>query len=134
MSGFLVAELEDEEDDIDEGGQMYMEKLNKSMNGQDDDDDDDDDDEIDEAEETALEGYETPLDTDECTIDEYQIFKTIFEGLQQKDPAWFSALTSGLSAEQQKDIQNVFKMADQRKAAQGKISFNLCENIVVIML
>lgn len=74
----ISGELEDEDDDIDDDGQQYMEKLDKSCNG--DDDDADDDDEIDEAEETALEGYETPLDTDDCTIDEYQIFKSIFEG------------------------------------------------------
>ena len=55
-----------------------MEKLSKSVNGEDEDDDDDD--EIDEAEETALEGYETPLDAEDCNIDEYQIFKEVFQG------------------------------------------------------
>lgn len=42
-------------------------------------DDDSDDDEFDEAEETALESYETPLDKDDCPIDEYQIFKSLIQ-------------------------------------------------------
>ena len=40
----------------------------------------DSDDEIDEAEETALESYETPLDKEDCGVDEYQIFKQLLEG------------------------------------------------------
>ena len=40
-------------------------------------DDSDDDDEYDEAEETALESYETPLDKDDCPVDEFNIFKTL---------------------------------------------------------
>lgn len=43
------------------------------------DDDDEDDDEDDEEEETSLESYETPLDKDDCEVDEYQIFKAILE-------------------------------------------------------
>jgi hypothetical protein len=36
-------------------------------------------------EETALESYQTPLDEEECEIDEYQIFQTI---LQSKYTHW----------------------------------------------
>ncbi len=43
------------------------------------DDSDDDDDEYDEAEETPLESYETPLDKEDCSVDEYQVFKGILE-------------------------------------------------------
>ncbi len=46
-------------------------------NGEDSDDDDDYDDY--EAEETALESYQTPLDVDDCAIDEYQVFKNLIE-------------------------------------------------------
>ena len=45
--------------------------------GEESDEDDDDDD--DESEETALESYETPLDKEDCDIEEYQIFKTVLE-------------------------------------------------------
>lgn len=46
-------------------------------NGEDDSDDSEDD----EAEETALESYETPLDKDDCEIDEYQIFKNVLQSM-----------------------------------------------------
>ena len=39
--------------------------------------DDSDDEYDDEAEETALESYQTPLDADDCPIDEYQVFTNI---------------------------------------------------------
>ena len=42
-------------------------------------DGDSDDDEGDDDEETALESYETPLDKNNCVIDEYQIFKLVLE-------------------------------------------------------
>jgi hypothetical protein len=71
------AELEDEEDDIDDEGREYLEKLDCSANG--DLSDDDDDDEDDDIEETALESYETPLDKEECPIDEYAIFKGLMQ-------------------------------------------------------
>ena len=44
---------------------------------QDDEDDDDDDDDFSAGEETALECYATPLDDDDCPIDEYVIFKEV---------------------------------------------------------
>jgi len=40
--------------------------------------DTDDENEVDE-EETALESYQTPLDKDDCPVDEYQIFKSVLE-------------------------------------------------------
>lgn len=42
-----------------------------------DEDDDDDDDDYSAGEETALECYATPLDDDECPVDEYVIFKEV---------------------------------------------------------
>ena len=42
-------------------------------------DGDSDDDEGDDDEETALESYETPLDKNDCVIDEHQIFKSVLE-------------------------------------------------------
>ena len=41
--------------------------------------DGDTDDEDVEEEETALESYETPLDKDDCPVDEYQVFKSVLE-------------------------------------------------------
>lgn len=47
-------------------------QINNDGDSSDDDSLDDD-----EAEETALESYQTPLDEDNCPVDEYIIFKTI---------------------------------------------------------
>ncbi|XP_034232484.1 importin-7 isoform X4 [Thrips palmi] len=123
--------LSSDEDEIDEVGNEYLEKLqervNKKANNnafsvnatlQDADSEDDDDDEDYEAnEETALESYNTPLDEDNCPIDEYIVFKDIMLNLQVADPAWYQALTGQLTEEQQKGLQEVFLLAEQRKAA-----------------
>lgn len=111
-------ELEDDDDEIDEDGQEYMEKLNKSKVNEDGDSDDDSDDDFDEAEITPLESYETPLDKDTDTVDEYQIFQQILENLKVHDPAWYEVLMGGVNAEQKKELQDVYKLAEQRRAAQ----------------
>ncbi len=36
-------------------------------------------------EETILESYETLLDKDDCTVDEYQIFKNLIESKSHKN-------------------------------------------------
>ncbi|KAK2188208.1 hypothetical protein NP493_140g03054 [Ridgeia piscesae] len=109
---FEPAELEDEEDDIDEEGQQYLEQLNTGGG-----DDSEDDDEYDEAEETPLESYETPLDKEDCAVDEYQVFKGILQSLQMSDPGWYQKLTGHLTEAQKKEIQQIFVLADQRLAA-----------------
>ena len=53
---------------------------------QDDDDDDVEDEEGDD--ETALENYNTPLDDEDCEIDEYVIFKQVIGNMQQTNPEW----------------------------------------------
>jgi hypothetical protein len=105
-------ELASDEDEIDEASQVYIEKLEKSVNEDDDDDEYDDD-----LEETALESYETPLDKEDCPVDEYEVFKLVLTQLQASDPAWYQALTGHLSTEQQKQLNEVLTLADQRKAA-----------------
>jgi len=47
--------------------------------GDEDEDEEDDEDWINE-DPTALEDYSTPLDADDCTIDEYIIFKEVLAG------------------------------------------------------
>ncbi|XP_047607919.1 importin-7 isoform X2 [Phacochoerus africanus] len=68
-------ELGSDEDDIDEDGQEYLEILAKQAG----EDGDDEDWEEDDAEETALEGYSTIIDDEDNPVDEYQIFKAIFQ-------------------------------------------------------
>lgn len=118
--------LGSDEDDINEDGD-YLDRLSgeikskspfpvTSANIQDDDETSDDEDD-DLAEETALEGYTTPLDDEESSIDEYVVFKEVMQNLKTMDPNWYNLLTSALSAEQQKACEEVFLLADQRKAA-----------------
>ncbi|ESO95346.1 hypothetical protein LOTGIDRAFT_214997 [Lottia gigantea] len=106
--------LDSDEDDIDESGKEYLEKLEKSVNGDDTDSDDDYSD--DGREETALESFQTPIDEENTPVDEYIGFKNILIHLQQSDPNWYNALTSGLDNEQRKELEDVFKLADQRRA------------------
>lgn len=68
-------ELRSDEDVMDENGQEYLEILAK----QDGEDGDDEDWEEGDAEETALEGYSTITEDDDSLVDEYQIFKAIFQ-------------------------------------------------------
>lgn len=71
----FTEELGSDEDDIDEDGQEYLEILAKQAG----EDGDDEDWEEDDAEETALEGYSTIIDDEDNPVDEYQIFKAIFQ-------------------------------------------------------
>uniref|UniRef100_A0A2H1WJJ8 SFRICE_011739 n=1 Tax=Spodoptera frugiperda TaxID=7108 RepID=A0A2H1WJJ8_SPOFR len=71
-----------------------------------------------EPEDTAIECYTTPLDDKDCVIDEYIKFKTTLHTLSTTEPALYHALTSGLNESQQKQLNAVFVLADQRKAQQ----------------
>jgi len=86
----------------------------------DDDSDSDDDDDYDPPEETVLEVYTTPLDSDHNNVDEsidvYILFKTVLLGIQQNDPAWYLALTNHLNSDQQKSINELMVVAEQRRA------------------
>lgn len=45
-----------------------------------DDNSDDDDSDFDPTEETVLETYTTPIDEEDCEVDEYQAFKLVMSG------------------------------------------------------
>ncbi|XP_022334260.1 importin-7-like isoform X2 [Crassostrea virginica] len=108
-------ELASSEDEIDEEGAQYIEKLERAANNEDDDSDGEFTD--DGTEETALESYQTPLDEETCAVDEYMIFKTVLQNLQGNDPNWYNSLISQLTEEQRKEVEEVFKLAEQRRAA-----------------
>jgi len=67
----------------------------------------------------VLEVYTTPLDdhnnVDE-SIDVYILFKTVLLSIQQNDPAWYLALTNHLNSDQQKSINELMVVAEQRRA------------------
>uniref|UniRef100_A0A8V0ZGU8 Importin 7 n=1 Tax=Gallus gallus TaxID=9031 RepID=A0A8V0ZGU8_CHICK len=114
-------ELGSDEDDIDEDGQEYLEILAKQAG----EDGDDEDWEEDDAEETALEGYSTIIDDEDNPVDEYQIFKTIFQTIQNRNPVWYQTLTQGLNEEQRKQLQDYRKSHLQYKLG-GRLNFYTC--------
>jgi hypothetical protein len=115
--------LDSDEDEIDDEGQAYLESLQEKVNkasgapfkvsatmGEDGDSDSDDDEEYDGCEETSLEAYTTPLDEDDCDVDEYNIFKEVLSGIQSTNPAWYAQLTGHLSEVQGKGLNEVNKI------------------------
>ncbi|XP_022160682.1 importin-7 isoform X3 [Myzus persicae] len=118
-------ELATDEDEIDETLSYSASDKRKSLfmtvNSENaDDDSDSDDDEYEPPEETVLEVYTTPLDSDhnnsDETIDVYILFKTVLLSIQQNDPAWYLALTNHLNSDQQKSINELMVVAEQRRA------------------
>ncbi|KAJ7402691.1 Importin-8 [Pitangus sulphuratus] len=89
--------------------------------GEEEDEDDDDDDDWDEdaLEETALEGFSTPLDL-ENGVDEYQFFTQALLTVQSRDAAWYHSLTAPLSEDQKKQLQEIYTLAEHRRTAAGK--------------
>uniref|UniRef100_A0A2K5HQL9 Importin N-terminal domain-containing protein n=1 Tax=Colobus angolensis palliatus TaxID=336983 RepID=A0A2K5HQL9_COLAP len=96
-------ELGSDEDDIDKDGKEYLEILTKQAG----EDGDDENWEEDDAEETAREGYSTVTDDEDNPVVEYQIFKAIFQTIQNHNPVWYQSLTH---------VTDVATLADQRRA------------------
>jgi len=122
--------LDSDEDEIDDEGQAYLESLQEKVNKatgapfeikatmeEEDESDDDDDDDYDGCEETSLEAYTTPLDEDDCPVDEYNIFKDVLGAIQGSNTAWYNQLTGHLSEIQGKALGDVIVLANQRVAA-----------------
>ncbi|KAG7199899.1 hypothetical protein KM043_014345 [Ampulex compressa] len=129
--------LSSDEDEIDDAGQEYLEKLQEKMtrassqhgfavnatiqdghgDHRSDVDDDDEDSEYDANEKTALESYVTTLDSEDNSQDEYVVFKEVMQNIERTDGPWYRALTNHLTSEQQKALQEIIFLADQRKAA-----------------
>jgi hypothetical protein len=101
-------------------------------------DEDDDDDSADDLDETALEGFTTPIDDEDNpeTVDEYIAFQEVmnsklafkkkilflivflpfkFKDLSAQDPSWYAMLLQGLTPEQQKSLSEIFVLAEQKK-------------------
>uniref|UniRef100_A0A1A9X0H0 Importin N-terminal domain-containing protein n=1 Tax=Glossina brevipalpis TaxID=37001 RepID=A0A1A9X0H0_9MUSC len=126
--------LSSDEDDIREFSSGYLEQIadySKSkaaeagfdmkaeIKDEDDESDDEEEESLDDLNETALEAFTTPIDDEEAdnAIDEYVTFKEVITALSNQDQAWYAVLTSALTSEQAKSLQEVVVTADQRKAA-----------------
>ncbi|PIO00701.1 hypothetical protein AB205_0038510 [Aquarana catesbeiana] len=104
-------EIPSDEEETNSLGQAMQE------NTREDEEDDDDEDWDDEAlEETALEGFSTPLDCHDA-LDEYQFFTDVLLGIQSRDQAWYHSLTAPLSNDQKKQLQEIYTLSEQRKSA-----------------
>ncbi|XP_046861110.1 importin-7-like [Xenia sp. Carnegie-2017] len=105
-------ELESDDDEVNEDDIVYVENLakrasNAMLNYEADDEDD----------ETDLEAYTTAIDNED-SVDEYAVFKQCLLNIQAQDPAWYNQLTNSLNDQQKRDLQHLFVLADQRRAAQ----------------
>ncbi|XP_033832240.1 importin-8 isoform X2 [Periophthalmus magnuspinnatus] len=68
---------------------------------------------------TLLEEYSTPLDYDNAE-DEYTYFTNALLRVQNTDTSWYQRLTAPLSDDQKKQLQEIYGIAQQRKAAKGQ--------------
>ncbi|XP_033019366.1 importin-8 isoform X2 [Lacerta agilis] len=84
--------------------------------GDEDEDDDDDWDDDDALEETALEGFSTPIDLDDG-VDEYQFFTQALLAIQSRDAAWYHLLTAPLSNDQKTQLQGICALAEHRRSS-----------------
>lgn len=112
--------LDSDEDETDEdknkqsfNGSGFTSKNSIGGTGGDDDSDDG------AYEETSLEAYTTPIDAEDSPVDEYSIFTNILLNLQTSDAAWYHQLTGHLSEAQNKALNDVLVLANQRLASRG---------------
>ena len=56
-----------------------------------------------------------------CFLINMQVLSVLWcvSAIEQRDPAWYQALCGHLNDRQKKELNEVFKLADQRKAAEG---------------
>ena len=64
-----------------------------------------------------MESFVTPLDDEDTAPDEYQIFRSVVQEIQSKNPNWYGKLTGGLTQEHGKKVMEVFKLCEQRQEA-----------------
>ncbi|KAG0045066.1 hypothetical protein BGZ83_009681 [Gryganskiella cystojenkinii] len=99
--------VDDEEDVFDEGHE-YLEYLaQQASKGRPDDKEDDEESLYDDLEEEIY--YDSPLDN----LDVYIVFREVFTGLQQHNPASYNELTKATTPEQQQFIMQVLQTAEE---------------------
>uniref|UniRef100_A0A452T4M3 Importin 8 n=1 Tax=Ursus maritimus TaxID=29073 RepID=A0A452T4M3_URSMA len=92
----------------------------QSNNGRGEEEEEEEDDWDEEVlEETALEGFSTPLDLDN-SVDEYQFFTQALLTVQTRDAAWYQLLTAPLSEDQRRALQEVYTLAEHRRTVAEK--------------
>ncbi|KAL7982274.1 hypothetical protein Chor_009872 [Crotalus horridus] len=111
-------EIPSDEEEVNEANQDMQENHagGGGDTGDDDNEDDDDDDDWDDEalEETALEGFSTPIDLEDG-VDEYQFFTQALLAIQSRDAGWYHLLTAPLSADQKTQLQEICALAEHRR-------------------
>uniref|UniRef100_A0A452T4I1 Importin 8 n=1 Tax=Ursus maritimus TaxID=29073 RepID=A0A452T4I1_URSMA len=111
---------ENEEISSDEEETNVTAQAMQSNNGRGEEEEEEEDDWDEEVlEETALEGFSTPLDLDN-SVDEYQFFTQALLTVQTRDAAWYQLLTAPLSEDQRRALQEVYTLAEHRRTVAVK--------------
>lgn len=106
------ANHDDDDDVVDQDHEDYMQRMEKAFG----DDDDDEDDEDDLEEETILESYDTAIDKEDSVVEEYQMFRTVIEGIRSIDNQWYNQLTVSLNDDNKKELDEIFVTAEKKRA------------------
>lgn len=130
---------EDEENDSDNEAEVLEDDQDHLAGHVNDDDDDDEFEDIiddaelsetdeydeydsdDDCEPTALESFETLIDTPKGFVDEFILFRDTMESIRQSDPAWYQMLLSPLDASQQKRLMDLGEYVNKRQADANKL-------------
>uniref|UniRef100_A0A673X312 Importin 8 n=1 Tax=Salmo trutta TaxID=8032 RepID=A0A673X312_SALTR len=117
------AEIPSDEDEVNENRNAMMQQQTCTPVGHEDDEEEEDDDEDYWDEEglegTPLEEYNTPLDYDNGE-DEYQFFTAALLRVQNTDQPWYQSLTTPLSDDQKKQLQEIYSLSQQRRSTATK--------------
>lgn len=104
--------LEDDQDNIDDDDEIA-----EAIESDDLSEPDFDDDELDEdCELTALESFETVIDTPQGFVDEFLLFRDAMESVRQNDPNWYQMLLAPLDSSQQKRLMDLGEYVVKRQA------------------
>ncbi|XP_029455860.1 importin-8 [Rhinatrema bivittatum] len=109
----------DDNDEIpsdEEEGNEVGQAMQETQGGDGEEDEEEDDWDEDALEETALEGFSTLLDSEDC-VDEYRFFTEALLTVQSRDTTWYQSLTATLSDDQKKQLQEIYTLAEQRRSA-----------------
>uniref|UniRef100_A0A8C8EXJ7 Importin N-terminal domain-containing protein n=1 Tax=Oncorhynchus tshawytscha TaxID=74940 RepID=A0A8C8EXJ7_ONCTS len=116
-------EIPSDEDEVNENCNAMMQQQTSTHVGHEDDEEEEEDDEDYWDEEglegTPLEEYNTPLDYDNGE-DEYQFFTAALLRVQNTDQPWYQSLTTPLSDDQKKQLQEIYSLSQQRRSTAAK--------------
>uniref|UniRef100_A0A8C7U524 Importin 8 n=1 Tax=Oncorhynchus mykiss TaxID=8022 RepID=A0A8C7U524_ONCMY len=113
-------EIPSDEDEVNANRNTTMQQQTCTPVGHEDDDEEDEDYWDEEGlEGTPLEEYNTPLDYDNGE-DEYQFFTAALLRVQNTDQPWYQSLTTPLSDDQKKQLQEIYSLSQQRRSTAAK--------------